>query len=409
MKKSIRIFLLLSLVGLWTTDIVAQAPQETPAETLPEAASNATSVPDAAPPATKREGRARFFDPEDGQLDMSYFLENPRGFLPIPLVVTEPAVGYGGGMAGMFLRPRPQAGSEGWARPDISALGVFGTQNDTWGAFAGDASLWLGGRLKTLAGAGTGRANLDFYTLGAGGPTFEQKVRYSLEFAGTVLQGSWQVAPRSPWWIGLRYVYAEVEPTLRDEPAFPGLVDAIRFKVSAPTAILEFDTRDNVFTPTRGIYAETTYLVSREQLGSSDDFERFQQVLMGWYPLARKVTLGGRANYAKSSGETPFFLRPFVQLRGVPAVRWQGDEVTSVEVEGRWQFHGRWSAVAFAGAGKTRTIGDGSSSRDDVTSGGLGFRYELARKFGLHAGMDVAQSGGTTAVYFQIGNAWFRP
>jgi len=27
----------------------------------------------------------------------------------------------------------------------------------------------------------------------------------------------------------------------------------------------------------------------------------------------------------------------------------------------------------------------------------------------LHAGLDVAHSPGTTAVYIQIGNAWFRP
>jgi hypothetical protein len=57
----------------------------------------AASNPQAAPPQAKREGRARLFDPEDGAVDLSYFLENPRGFIPIPLVVTEPAVGYGGG------------------------------------------------------------------------------------------------------------------------------------------------------------------------------------------------------------------------------------------------------------------------------------------------------------------------
>jgi hypothetical protein len=39
--------------------------------------------------------------------------------------------------------------------------------------------------------------------------------------------------------------------------------------------------------------------------------------------------------------------------------------------------------------------------------GGLGFRDELARKFELHAGIDVAHSPGTTAVYFQVGNVWF--
>ena len=45
----------------------------------------------------------------------------------------------------------------------------------------------------------------------------------------------------------------------------------------------------------------------------------------------------------------------------------------------------------------------------NVGSGGVGFRYELASKFGLHAGIDVAHSPGTTAVYFVVGNAWFRP
>jgi len=34
---------------------------------------------------------------------------------------------------------------------------------------------------------------------------------------------------------------------------------------------------------------------------------------------------------------------------------------------------------------------------------------ELASKFGMHAGIDVAHSPGTTALYFVVGNAWFRP
>ena len=357
----------------------------------------------------RREGRARFFDPDDGQLDLSYFLEDPRGFLPIPFVVTEPAVGYGAGGAGMFLRPRREVGEKGWAFPNISAAGGLVTQNGTWAAFGGDASRWLNGRLRTLAGAGTGQINLDFYGLGPDRASFDQKVRYSLQFTGAVAQVNWQLAEASPWAVGLRYVFADVDPKLRDEPAFPGLANGLRVTVSAPTAIVEYDTRDNVFTPTRGIYSESSYLASREALGASDNFERFQQVLIGWHAVAPDVTLGARANYAWSSDGTPFFLRPFILLRGVPAVRYQGDSAASVELEGRWQFYGRWSVVAFGGAGMTRTSGDAFSASQHVGSGGVGFRYELARKFGLHAGIDVAHSPGTTAVYFQVGSAWFRP
>ena len=366
-------------------------------------------VSDAPRHETKREGSARFFDPDDGQLDLSYFLEDPRGFLPIPIVVTEPAVGYGGGGAGMFLRPRREAGDEGWTRPDISAVGAFATQNGTWGAFAGDASRWLDGRLRTLLGAAAGQFNLDFYGLGSEPSSLDQAVRYSLQFAGAVAQVNWQLAPKSPWAIGLRYVYADVNPKPREFAIFPNLADRVRVKISAPTAIVEFDTRDNIFTPTRGIYAESSWLASREALGASGDFERFQQVLIGWQPLPHDMTLGARGNYAWSSDGTPFFLRPFVQLRGVPAMRYQGDQAASVELEARWQFFGRWSVVAFGGAGTTRTDRQTFVATQNVGSGGVGFRYELARKFGLHAGIDVAHSPGTTAVYLVVGSAWFRP
>ena len=180
--------------------------------------------------------------------------------------------------------------------------------------------------------------------------------------------------------------------------------------ISAPTAILEFDTRDNVFTPTRGVYAETSWLASREALGASDDFERFQQVLMGWQPLPHEVTLGARGDYAWSSDGTPFFLRPFVQLRGVPAMRYQGDQMASLRGRSCAGSSSAAGASSASAAPARRGPSAGASSRtQNVGSGGVGFRYELARKFGLHAGIDVAASPGTTAVYFVVGNAWFRP
>jgi hypothetical protein len=354
---------------------------------------------------------SRFRDPADGQIDVSSFLEKPSGFLPVPVVITEPAVGYGGGLVGMFLRPRKQAGEEGWARPNISALGAIGTENGTRAAFAGDASRWLDGRLKTLAGGGGGRINLDFYGAGLGldEAALDQPIRYSLDFHLAFLQGSWRIKPKSPWSVGLRYIYARVEPKLRDEPAIPGLADRVDVEISAPAGVLEFDSRDNVFTPTRGIYAESVFLMSREELGASVDFERFQQVVMGWYPIADQVTLGMRADYQWVSDETPFFLRPYIDLRGVQAMRYQGDEMASAEIEARWRFRGRWSVVFAAGAGTARSSRQGSASSQDIASGAVGFRYELARKFGLHAGLDIGFSSETTAIYLQVGNAWFRP
>ena len=352
---------------------------------------------------------SKFRDPDDGQIDLSRFLATPRSFLPIPLVVTEPAVGYGGGLAGMFVRPRTKAGGEGFAKPNMSVVAGIATENGTKAGLAADVSRWKDDRLKTLLAGGTGKINLDFYGLGPDGESLDEPVRYSLDFSLALLQGSWRLKADSPWSVGLRYVYSNVEPKLRDESQFPGLANGIDFEISAPAGVLEFDSRDNVFTPTRGWFGESVYLVSREDFGASEDFERFQQVVMTWIPMADRWTLGIRGDYQWSSDGTPFFLRPYIKLRGVPAMRFQGKEMASAEAEVRWQFYERWSAVAAAGYGAARTRNDFFSRTKDVTSAAVGFRYELARKFGLHAGMDVGFSNDTTAIYLQVGNAWFRP
>jgi hypothetical protein len=201
-----------------------------------------------------------------------------------------------------------------------------------------------------------------------------------------------------------------VEPQLRDAPAnVPGLLDDVKIKISAPTAVLEFDSRNNLFTPTRGVYSESSYMDSLEELGATESFQRFEQTLMGWIPISDKLILGLRGDYQWSSDGTPFFLRPYIQLRGVAAMRYQGDEMASVEAEARWQFRGRWSLVGAAGYGTAHTERELFSATREVWSGAVGFRYELARLFGMHAGLDVGFSEGESAIYLQVGSAWFRP
>jgi outer membrane receptor protein involved in Fe transport len=112
------------------------------------------------------------------------------------------------------------------------------------------------GRLHTLAGAATGKINLDFYGGGLGLSQLDQPVRYSLDVTGALAEADWQLSERSRWAVGLRYVYADVTPELRDAALFPGLPNKNAVTVSAPTTILEYDSRNNLFTPTRGLYLE---------------------------------------------------------------------------------------------------------------------------------------------------------
>jgi hypothetical protein len=353
--------------------------------------------------------RGRFADPADDQFDLSEFLATARGFLPVPIVVTEPAVGYGGGAAALVLRPRRDEGSAGWSRPNLSAAGALATENGTWAGFAGDSSNWFGDRLRTLAGVFMGDIHLDFYRPTPADPGASKPVSYSLDTVGALAEASWRPLTDADWWVGLRYAYADVDASLRRDPAVPPPDDAGRVTVSAPALLLTYDSRDNLFTPTKGLYASSSLLFSREALGSSADYERFDQVMMGWTPIGRDFTLGLRGDYGWASTGTPFFLLPFVMLRGVPVMRHAGEEAASLEAELRWRVHGRWSLVGFGGHGWTRTRGDLLDVAEDVGSGGIGVRYEIARRFGMHVGVDVARSADTTAFYLVVGNAWFRP
>ena len=46
-----------------------------------------------------------FRDPQDGRFDTSRFLLDLNGFLPLPFIITEPAIGYGGATALDFTLP----------------------------------------------------------------------------------------------------------------------------------------------------------------------------------------------------------------------------------------------------------------------------------------------------------------
>src|SRR5688572_33413149 len=49
-----------------------------------------------------------FKDSLDGAMDMSDYIIDANGFIPIPIIITDRALGgFGGGMVPVFIKPRP--------------------------------------------------------------------------------------------------------------------------------------------------------------------------------------------------------------------------------------------------------------------------------------------------------------
>jgi len=90
-------------------------------------------------------------------------------------------------------------------------------------------------------------------------------------------------------------------------------------------------------------------------------------------------------------------------------MRYLGEVVVSLKGEARWNVSGRRSLVAFSGVGGTGSSLYDVTATDLVGSAGAGFRYLLARSFGLRAGIDVARSPEDRAYYVTIGTTSLRP
>ena len=349
------------------------------------------------------------FRGEDGWLDVSGFLDQAYGFLPIAIPITEPAVGLGGAAALMFIDKPIGETAAGFGRPNITIAGGFGTDNGTRGAFAGDMHHWLNDRLKTLVGVMHGSINLDFYGIGRDPVLQATPKTFNLDTSVAVAQARYRIGD-SPAWIGLGYVLAKTTASFDILPSLPGLPDLqSESQVGGLLPHLSYDSRDNIFTPTTGNYLEASAGVFAKGLGGDSDFQRVNLTAIHFQPLTRELNFGVFGSSILSFGDVPFYLRPYVALRGVPAMRYQGDAAAQVEAELRWQFWQRFSLIGFAGAGRTWNNDSWGDRAQEVTAGGVGFRYEIARKYGLHMGIDVAWSQDGPAWYVQVGSAWARP
>jgi outer membrane translocation and assembly module TamA len=172
--------------------------------------------------------------------------------------------------------------------------------------------------------------------------------------------------------------------------------------------VVEFDRRDNVFSPKRGVRAHLDYNVSAEGLGSDYDYQSAELFVHGWFPVKQGWVSGLRLQVDQVWGEPAFYQLPFIELRGIPFFRYQGEIAAVVETEQRIHLWRRWSTVAFVGAGRTADSWDDLSGGDTPYNLGFGPRYQLAKAFDLDLGLDVAWGPDSFGWYIVFGNAWLR-
>ncbi|MGY5453373.1 BamA/TamA family outer membrane protein [Agarivorans sp. MS3-6] len=368
---------------------------------------------------------ASFKDPVDERFDLGHHLaENAHGFLPIPILITEPAVGYGGGAMGLFLHETETEKNkrkelamnslDGGAQlmpAAITLVGAAGTENGTWFAFAGHRHSWLNDSIRYTGGAGLGKANLDIYKDISIGSLFNQTLKFGTKTSGVfaMQQLQFRVAD-TPLMLGVKQIFGK--SSVESDNAIIDKLLKLALGEGSMTSglglIAEYDTRNNLFFPTKGYTVNAEYMVYDEAIGSKWNYQNLAVDGQVFIPLANSWTLAFAGNYQYFHSNESFLsptVRPYVDLRGVSSYRYQGDEVFTIQSQVMYAIDHRWTVSAFYGQGRTSDQ-DESKQKHKVDAYGAGFRYQIARRYGLYIGVDTAFSKEESAVYFNVGSGF---
>jgi hypothetical protein len=346
----------------------------------------------------------QFTDTLDNGFDASAWLSQRYGFIPIVSIITEPAIGPGASLGLGFLhRAQKDLGKPLDHPPSVSGLFGMYTANDSWGVGGGHAGFWKDDRIRYRGGLGYVSMNLTYYP-----QVLIKSVDFNVEGGGLLQELSFRIMDTNLF-LGARYTFTKTRATI-EIPLDSLDIDPweIDNKIGGLGALSMYDSRNNVFTPDRGIRAGISYMYYDEVFGSDRTYQRLDTYALGFHPVTNTIYFGLRLDGRFNFGDAPFYALPYIDLRGVPAMRYQGKYTALAETEWRWDFTGRWSLDFFGGVGRTAPRRGDFSDGETAWNAGGGFRYLLARLFGLRAGCDIARGPEDWAFYVIVGSAWGR-
>ena len=301
----------------------------------------------------------------------------------------------------------------------ITAVGAVGTENGSWFAFAGHRHSWNKDKIRYTALGGAGKVNFNLYSnLGGLLPTDKPLSFDTQTDAMLVSQKVLFRVAETPLMMGIKQTWAQSSISSSNE-----VIDWIFQQTlgkdnttSGLGFIAEYDTRNNLFYPTEGYYISADYMTYSDKFGSDYNYDSLAISGQNFWPMADKWTLAVAGDYEAFYAKDdllPPTVKPYVDLRGISAFRYQGDQIATLQAQVMYNLDNRWTLSAFYGAGlahneQTVDLSDKLTQKSDdiVSAYGVGFRYQIARRYGIHLGIDMAFSKEENALYFTMGSGF---
>lgn len=340
---------------------------------------------------------------------------NRGRLLPIPIFITEPAIGEGLGLALAYFhrqkdtQENPSAATpssiasapnDQAAPPTVTGFMAAYTNDETAAVGIGHMNTFKDDHVRFTGLAAMADVNSTFYLL-------DQPFKFNLKGALFYQETRFRLGD-SKWFLGVGLSYLDASSNFELELPDESPVNFFPRNVinSGLSAKLAWDSRNNTSMPDKGQLVDLALWRYDEAFNGDFDYWNARLKLLSFHPISEKFVLGLRFEYSTIDGRAPFFAIPWISLRGIPAMRYQGDRVGVFEIEGRYNFSPKWALIGFTGSGAVSSNLSIIDTDQDIYSYGLGARYQIFEAQNIWIGIDAARGPEDTNWYIQVGQAW---
>ncbi len=324
-----------------------------------------------------------------------------RNLIVVPVPFSNPTLDTGLLVAAAYFFPQTQEQEK--AQPvSVIAAGGFYTTNDSFAYAIGQQSYWHEDRWRFTGVLGHADLDLELGAPGspASGPTIDWLVDGNFLYAALFrkITGKWYAG------VFTRYldVDQEFEVMLGNIDFDPGAsIKSIGLGVE-----IEFDSKDNPYNSYTGRFFQINAQFNDEVFGGTTTYQSYSANFRAYHSLSPTLVLAWEAAACTRSSKTPLWDACRIGLRGFSSTTYLGESSALAQAELRWRFHGKWGAVAFAGAGSVRNSFSQANDKDLIPSYGLGLRFMVLDSQRINLRLDYARSKDSDAVYLSVGEAF---
>lgn len=170
-----------------------------------------------------------------------------------------------------------------------------------------------------------------------------------------------------------------------------------------------YDTRDNLFFPTKGFYIQGNVFTSSKILGSTFTYTKYELDNRYYQKVGDKQVIAANLFMAGSTDGTPFYDLYYLgskRTRGINNRRFQDNAELSLALEYRFPIAGRFGGAVFGSTGTVASKLERTFSSSYKNAVGAGIRYIINKRDGVRIRADYGISSEGGNFYFTIKEAF---